>query len=164
MIRCVETGRNPTMRYLHRTHRCSVAWLHESFERDDLQLVYEKTARMCADIYTKAFTDPAKWQIACWLINIIDTEKLNSFLVYADSLRKPSAVASSTSVIPSIQDGFALQSGLPLGGSQSGGPLGDSCQVLASAADIPSPTFEGGGGYSGGDCGIQLAPFSSLCY
>ena len=55
MIRCVETGRNPTMRYLHRTHRVSVSWLHESFERDDLSLVYELTTRMCADIYTKAF-------------------------------------------------------------------------------------------------------------
>ena len=59
MIRCVETGRNPTMRYLHRTHRVSVAWIHECFERKDMQLVYELTAKMCADIYTKAFTDVA---------------------------------------------------------------------------------------------------------
>ena len=29
MIRVVATGKNPTMRYLARTHRVSVAWLHE---------------------------------------------------------------------------------------------------------------------------------------
>ena len=29
MIRVIETGRNPTMRYLHRTHRISIATLHE---------------------------------------------------------------------------------------------------------------------------------------
>ena len=44
MIRCVETGRNPTMIYLHRTHWCSVAWLHECFERKDMSLIYEVTS------------------------------------------------------------------------------------------------------------------------
>ena len=29
MIQCVKSGKNPTMRYLHRTHRTSVGWLHE---------------------------------------------------------------------------------------------------------------------------------------
>merc|ERR1712004_690391 len=79
MIRCVETGRNPTMRYLHRTHRCSVAWLHEHFSGKDISLVYELTSRMCADIYTKAFTDASKWQDACWLINVVDPALLQQF-------------------------------------------------------------------------------------
>ena len=43
MIRVVSTGRNPTMRYLGRTHRISVAWLHERFAEDDVALVYEVT-------------------------------------------------------------------------------------------------------------------------
>ena len=43
MLRVVETGKNPTMRYLHRTHRDNVAWLHEAFERPGLDLVYELT-------------------------------------------------------------------------------------------------------------------------
>eukprot|EP00969_Alexandrium_andersonii_P039757 1741445-Alexandrium_andersonii.AAC.1 len=29
MIQIVRSGRNRTMRYLHRTHRVSVQWLHE---------------------------------------------------------------------------------------------------------------------------------------
>ena len=58
MLRVVETGKNPTMRYLHRAHRVSVSWLHECFKgKKDLDIVYEKSDNMCADIYTKAFTD-----------------------------------------------------------------------------------------------------------
>ena len=31
MIKVVESGRNPTMRYIGRTHGVSVAWLHETW-------------------------------------------------------------------------------------------------------------------------------------
>ena len=31
MMKVMETGRNPTMRHLGRTHRVSIAWLHERF-------------------------------------------------------------------------------------------------------------------------------------
>ena len=43
MLRVIETGKNPTMRYLHRTHRVNVSWLHERFKgKKDLDIVYEK--------------------------------------------------------------------------------------------------------------------------
>ena len=61
MIRVLETGKNPTMRYLHRTHRMSVAWLHECFQRKDFELVHEDTSTMCADVYTKALNDAVNW-------------------------------------------------------------------------------------------------------
>merc|ERR1711972_710488 len=62
MIRIVRSGRTPTTRYLHRTHRISVAWLHEVFKRKDAVLAYEVSAKMSADVYTKAFLDPSKWE------------------------------------------------------------------------------------------------------
>ena len=68
------------MRYLHRTHRVSVARLHEAYMRKDFDLVYELTTRMCADIYTKAFVDSGKWEAACELINIIDPSKLRKIV------------------------------------------------------------------------------------
>ena len=43
------------MRHLHRTHRVSVDWLHETFERGDIVLLYETSERQCADIFTKSF-------------------------------------------------------------------------------------------------------------
>eukprot|EP00972_Heterocapsa_arctica_P090207 13307464-Heterocapsa_arctica.AAC.1 len=61
MIRVVETGRNPTMRYLLRTHGVSVAWLHNTFKHKFIELGYELSSRMCADLYTKGFADGAKW-------------------------------------------------------------------------------------------------------
>ena len=64
------------MRYPHRTHRVSVARLHEAYQRKDFDLVYELTTRMCADIYTKAFVDSGKWEAACELINIVDPKWL----------------------------------------------------------------------------------------
>eukprot|EP00972_Heterocapsa_arctica_P081276 11977962-Heterocapsa_arctica.AAC.1 len=61
MIGIVETGRYPTMRYLLRTRGVSVAWLHEIVEHKCIELGYELSSRMCADIYNKGFTDGAKW-------------------------------------------------------------------------------------------------------
>ena len=80
MIRVLQTGRNSTMRYLHRTHRVSVARLHESLKRGDFMLLYEISAQMCADIYTKAFTDTSKWEAACHLINMVDPKLLQRYL------------------------------------------------------------------------------------
>jgi hypothetical protein len=78
MINVVTTGKNPTMRYLRRTHRVSVSWLHERFKGDDITLVYEVSAKMAADIYTKAFTDGAKWDVVCGLINIVNPKLLTN--------------------------------------------------------------------------------------
>ena len=55
MLRVIETGRNPTMRYFGRTHRVSVRWLHEAFNRDHIRCVYAHTGQMAGDIDTTAF-------------------------------------------------------------------------------------------------------------
>ena len=62
MISVVRSGRNPTMRYLERTHGVSVAWLQEIFQADHFALVYEITGKMAADIYTKGYDDARKWK------------------------------------------------------------------------------------------------------
>ncbi len=38
--------------------------------------MYEDSAKMAADIYTKGFTDKAKWEQVCGLINVIDPQFL----------------------------------------------------------------------------------------
>jgi hypothetical protein len=43
MMACARSGRNPTMRYLGRTHRVSVAWLKEIRDDPHVRLVYEET-------------------------------------------------------------------------------------------------------------------------
>ena len=76
MIAVCRSGRNPTMRHLHRTHRVSVDWLHEVFSRGDVVLVYESSDRQCADIFTKAFTNPEKWVHVCELVGIMGPSRL----------------------------------------------------------------------------------------
>ena len=78
MIRVMQTGRNFSMRYATRTLRLPIGWTHERFQWGDFLLRYEVTARMAADIFTKAFTDEVKFTSACWLINIVDPEVLRN--------------------------------------------------------------------------------------
>ena len=78
MIRVIETGRNPTMRYLHRTHRISIATLHEiitgQVSDTTINCEYTTSAEMAADIFTKGFTDKHKWKHATRSVGIIDVD------------------------------------------------------------------------------------------
>ena len=80
MIRVIETGRNPTMRYLHRTHRISIATLHEIITGQStdttVKCQYTKSSEMAADICTEGFTDKSKWAHATRSVGIIDVAEI----------------------------------------------------------------------------------------
>ena len=59
MLLIVKSGRNPTMRHLSRTHRVSVAWLHEQHVREEFDFEYVTTDGMAADIFAKSTHVPA---------------------------------------------------------------------------------------------------------
>ena len=80
MIRIVTTVKNATMRYLARTHRVSVAWLHKVCQMTEIRMVYEATSRMCAYYLTKAFTNALAWRHACDLIQIVDSSVLSTLV------------------------------------------------------------------------------------
>jgi len=80
MIRVCESGRNPTMRHLGRTHGVSVAWLSERVQMPDIRLSYCQTIDMVADIYTKAFADATKWKHACHLAGIVAPNELRQVM------------------------------------------------------------------------------------
>ena len=79
MCRVIKSGKNPTMRYLHRTHGVSIAWLHERFKSSDLSLIAICTSRMSADIFTKGFTGAADFLHASALINVGIPDQLLSW-------------------------------------------------------------------------------------
>eukprot|EP00971_Amphidinium_carterae_P182499 3621816-Amphidinium_carterae.1 len=56
-ISILKSGKNPTMRHLGRTHRVSVAWLHEVFLSGNMVLNKCDTNDQSADIFTTSFTD-----------------------------------------------------------------------------------------------------------
>jgi hypothetical protein len=81
MMAMVNSGKNPSMRYLSRSHGIAVGWVHErlgirSPHRDPVEFNYTTSDRMAADIYTKHFTDFLKWNHAATLINIFDPADL----------------------------------------------------------------------------------------
>ena len=62
MIRAIKSGRNPTMRYLHRTHRISIAVLNEMVTGKvdvckKIDVEYTSYNSMAAGIFTKGFSD-----------------------------------------------------------------------------------------------------------
>ena len=71
-IQILKTQKNPTLRHLNRTHRVNVSWLCEVFRNlKEVELKYCKTDEMAAGIFTKAFTNPIKWNAALSLICIM---------------------------------------------------------------------------------------------
>ena len=81
MLFILKTGRNPTMRHLSRTHRVSVAWLHEQHVRENFQFGYVSTDGMAADIFAKSTHAPATWTEARKQINVFAT--MSELMPYA---------------------------------------------------------------------------------
>ena len=88
LIRVAWTGKNPTMRHLHRCARISVGMLNEYLGPDQRkrQMVYEESLRMAADVFTKAFTDATKWDHALRLINHFETETFEEVYRYFEKM------------------------------------------------------------------------------
>ena len=89
MIRVVTSGKNPMMRYRARTHRVFVAWLHDVCQMKEIRMVYEEASRMCADIFTQAFSDAVAWRHACGLIQIVDPAALVTYVRSSDLAHQP---------------------------------------------------------------------------
>ena len=74
-IQILKIQTNSTLRHLNRTRRVNVSWLCEVFRNlKEVELKYCKTDEVAADIFTKAFTTPIKWNAALDLIGIIHSQ------------------------------------------------------------------------------------------
>ena len=75
-IKVMNSGKNPTMRHMQRTHGLDLAWLTEQFQKGDYRIEYSPTRSMFADVFTKAFTDRLKWILAKKLIGHFKPDEL----------------------------------------------------------------------------------------
>eukprot|EP00974_Lingulodinium_polyedra_P037824 3627089-Lingulodinium_polyedra.AAC.1 len=69
------------MRYLHRTHRISIAAMHEILTghahlSKKVDIEYTPSKDMAVDIFTKGFTDRVKWDHAIRSIGKVKTGKI----------------------------------------------------------------------------------------
>ena len=80
MHRVLKSGRNPTMKSLHRVHRVDVAWLHERVGNpataDNVVAYWCDTKTQKADLHTKSFKNPADWEPVRTNINIVPKEDI----------------------------------------------------------------------------------------
>jgi len=74
----MSTGNSSTMRYANKTQNICFKWMKQQFEEEQFDLINVGTNWQTADILTKPFTSPTKWEHALRLMAIgktwIDTD------------------------------------------------------------------------------------------
>jgi hypothetical protein len=75
-IRMLESGKNPTLRHLGRTHKVDLSWLFDEFKKESYMLRYCTSEEQGADIFTKHFVDANKWREVCTLIGHVTKSML----------------------------------------------------------------------------------------
>ena len=144
MIRVVETGKNPTMRHIGRTHGVSVAEIHDRHDRGEFSIQFTDSENQAADIYTKAFIDPLKWEHALKLIGVCHRDSIRSVIKdtvnRVETMKHPKPKPEETALPARGVD----IGGVPHGGSSSFG-AGKGSAGLPSAvhadtvSDVSSP-------------------------
>jgi len=71
-IKIIEKGYSPALRRMNRTHKVNIAWVSETMRGGHFTIVYVKSCRQAADIFTKAFLLRENWLLACRNIAILD--------------------------------------------------------------------------------------------
>ena len=73
-IAIMKSGKNQQIRHMNRTHQVSHRWLHEVVTHDPaVTLKYCESKQMRADLMTKAFFDPGKFEHATSQVGLIRT-------------------------------------------------------------------------------------------
>jgi hypothetical protein len=101
-ITIINTGKNPALRHVSRTHVVNVAWLYEMFKRLEYRLYYQPTVGQCSDLFTKPFSVLPAWRHACDLIGIITGDVAgrtrggaNALPAYIERVRSAQALGRS---------------------------------------------------------------------
>ena len=88
MLCVLLTDRNPSMRHLSRTHRVSIAELHEQYHRNRFAFKFVRSEDMAADNFTTSMPAPHRGKQARRLIHVF--ESTDEFI---DFVSPPSAMS-----------------------------------------------------------------------
>ena len=129
-----------------------MAWLHETFKGAYLTLAYEVSARMAADIYTKAFIDPERWKSACLLVGVCDPKELDDLARRSKEWEQPLPQSGGTTPhSPNSQKGalskiFADSLACATSGAVLVDPCDRSGASTAGSSGVVSDSFAASGG------------------
>ena len=60
----IKTSKNYTMRHISRTHGINIQWLHDSYNKGLLNMMYTRTEAQLAEVFIETFRDPLKYASA----------------------------------------------------------------------------------------------------
>jgi hypothetical protein len=69
-ISVMKSGYSPALKHMGRTHRVCLKWISERIAEKQVEVNYCLSADQVADIFTKPFTEPAKWRPAIEAIKV----------------------------------------------------------------------------------------------
>ena len=94
MIKMLNNGLSPSMRYLGRTHSVSIAAMKEIIDSKQIEIEYIRSKEMKADILTKGFMSKVIWDNVRRLVQVgernefVDVEMMSAFGVSRFSSEK----------------------------------------------------------------------------
>ena len=77
-VSVLEKGYSQKLAHLTRTHRVNLHWLAEVCASQGIHVGHIGTDDQAGDIFTKAFTDPIKWDTLCKLVGMYETNVFRS--------------------------------------------------------------------------------------
>ena len=95
------------MRYLHRTHRVSISWLHDLECNKTIEILNCDTELQRADIFTKPFTDANKWntrlvEIGIWYPDVSSAEFVAVAKIKPNKNASAQASQANAVALPSV--------------------------------------------------------------
>ena len=97
-ITVARTGKNPTMKFLERGHGVSIGWIHHRIDGGWYNMIHTRTEHMAADVYTKAFVDPNKWDRLRKLINVFTPRERELGELCPDNTGLPERISWETTL------------------------------------------------------------------
>ena len=96
----LKNGKSPAMRYLHRTHRVSISWLHDLNQSKVINTLACDTNLQKADVFTKGFTEPNQWKTKLVEIGVWEPGKPSSVFKATPKVRPKKLDASEKGADP----------------------------------------------------------------
>jgi len=94
--RIIETGKNPSMKHIGRTHRVDLAWLHERYIHKNFLIRRCDTKDQAADIFAKSFPSSkvVAWNLGLKNIAHCDPSQAN-WKIKAPASKVPTAAIAA---------------------------------------------------------------------